>query len=1184
MVDDPSPITSQNFDSVEQWILSPASPLPDRSHLVGMDDLSKAIVLLEASRRSQRPCLAVFNRGAEARQVLDHLLFFGGAEIASRVHYLPSLDFDFHRGLLPNPDVLCDRNVSLFHALNDPQGRIFLTTLKAISQKTIPEDEFFRLLQVLKKEEEIDRDQLIFSLLEAGYQRQPAAYDPGVFSVRGGVIDVFCPLYPNPVRLEFFGDFIEQMRFFDPTSQRSLDELSEAYLVPVGQSVMPHGADFEAATLKIKERLDALGIQKGDRDDLVNRVRDGQNFPELSLIFPLLSKGSQSPFDYFPEETLHFWDGEEQTKVQARDSEFPSLLHQYHLYVKAGSPIADEGDLFVDEASLETMLTLPNTSFFESFSSPEYASSELTLKREAVSLTQERESIRQRVHGSEALKVYADRMKQWMDLGYCVHIICHTQTHAERVQTLFEPYEIPFQFTPEGTPGFPQIIQSESQRVRLWQGFINESGVFPKLKIVLLGEEELFGRKKRASRSAHWGNSSDPARMFSSFRDLKVGDFVVHKEHGIGKYLGLKSMDFQGMPNDYVHLEYRDGDKLYVPVYRLNVLQKYVGKEGGAVPLDKLGGERWGKAKGKAKKAIQELAVQFLEIQAKRKIIPAHAFAPPGPDFQSFEMEFPFDETPDQMKSIEDVMDDLSKPNPMDRLICGDVGYGKTEVAMRAAYRAVLGGKQVALLVPTTVLAFQHYESFKKRFEGTGSVVELVCRLRTSQQTKEVLKRTKEGKVDVLIGTHRLLSSDVQFKDLHLIIIDEEHRFGVVHKEKLKKLSQSVHSLTMTATPIPRTLNMAMTGIKDISVITTPPPDRLSVRTFVCRRTSEVIKEAIQTELNRGGQIFFVHNRVQSLDEVATELREWVPKLRIEMVHGQMDARELEKRMLRFYQGEADVLLSTTIIESGLDIPRANTIIIDRADHFGLAQLYQLRGRVGRSEKRAYCFLLAPNENQITKDAKERLQVIQRYTELGAGFHVASHDLELRGAGDLLGKDQSGHLAAIGVDYYFELLEQAIQELKGVAHENEIEPEINLKISAHFPDYYLPDISERISVYRRLSSVQNEEQVSEVEEEIRDRFGALPEEVSNLLGLMRIKLYLKRLHVIRMGCGPKRTSLQFAPTTPLSPEKLVSLIQSDPKRYAITPDQRLIFEVEDGTWSGQLRQVQKLAEQLGLGD
>jgi len=1165
---------------LENWLTQDESLPADATRFVGLDELGKGLLLSVIRQRSSSPILSVFGSKFEARNAVDNFCFFAGKQHVNKVHYLPPVDFDFYRGILPSPELLNERNVALFQAINDPNGRVFITTLEALLQKVFPPQEFLRATRVLSPNDEVQRDTLILGLLEAGYQRQPAAYDPGVFAVRGGVIDIFCPLYKSPFRLEFFGDFIEEMRFFEPQSQRSLEKLDKAFVLPVGQSLVPHGDDYEEAAVKIKERLDFLGIPKSHREEILEEIKGGVLSTEMSFLFPLLSRGSTPLLDYFPKHTQCFWDGEEKLIGLAEEKEFPKIAKNFALFEKAPIPIAKDNDLFLTPSELESLFSKSPRYFFESFTSGE--SNEFLIKSETFSFSSERETMKHSTTSHPLLDSFARRFKNWIDEGYRIQVISHTHTHTERFQQLFEPYGLRTTIHEEGTATFTDILKTDFRVLNLWQGYITQSQVFPLLRVVILSEEEIFGQKKRALRSSAWVTGTDVSRAISSFRDLKVNDYVVHKDHGIGRYLGLKSMNFLGSPNDYVLLEYKDGDKLYIPVYRLNVLQKYVGGEGATAALDKLGGERWSKVKQKAQKAVAELAAEFLKTHAKRKLMAAFKCTEPDQDYHQFEMEFPFDETPDQLKSIDDVTADLGQSHPMDRLICGDVGYGKTEVAMRAAFRVASNGKQVSILVPTTVLAFQHYETFKQRFKNTPLNIEMVSRLRATSEIKETLAKLKAGKVDIIIGTHRLLSSDVMFQDLALVIVDEEHRFGVVHKERLKTLCESVHLLAMTATPIPRTLNMAMTGIKDISIITTPPPDRLSVRTFVSRYSPEIIVEAVTNELVRSGQVFFVHNRIESIYRVADELRQLLPKVKIEIVHGQVDGETLEKKMLAFYRGEFDLLLTTAIIESGLDIPRANTIIIDDADHFGLAQLYQLRGRVGRSERRAYCYLLVPGENVLTADAKQRLQVIQRYTDLGSGFSIASHDLEIRGAGDLLGKEQSGHLNAVGIDLYFELLEESMQELRGQPKKIEIEPEINLRIAAFFPENYLPDISERIAIYRRLASVENEEAISEIETEVRDRFGTLPTEVINFLGLMKIKLHLKKLHVVRMSCGPKKTSLQFAPSTPASPAKLVRLIETNPTRYSLTPDQKLVFSAEDTDWRNLLREIQSLSAQLGV--
>lgn len=1175
-----SDISPSDFQ-LENWLTQSGKAPPLGSQFIGLDSIAQGLVILKRHESAVEPVFVVFSSSAAARDAIDHFSFFGGKEVADRIHFIPPLEFDFHRSLLPNLEVLAERNIALFHALNDPQKRVFVTTVRALLQKCLPAEKFLGATLIFEPNQEVDREALVLNLIEAGYQRQPTAFDPGTFSIRGGIIDIFSPLYSHPFRIEFFGDLIEELRFFDAASQRSLGKIEKAYVVPVSLSLVPHGDTLTQVVPLIKDRLDSMGVPKFKRDDILENLKSGILAQENMFLFPLLSQGSSSILDYFPQNTCFVWGGKESLLQITREEELPKLSKNYNLFEKNLHPISKVESLFLTDEEFSKTISSHSDYFFEPFQTKE-SETALRLQSQEVSLNQERNAAHQTNTNHPSLDAFAKRFRNWIDEGFRIHIVSHTQVHADRINMLFRPYGFSIQLHSESDSPWREMPNCDFNKLHVWQGFLRQSRIYPSIKTLILSEEEIFGIKKRSSQSKNKMSQAEQSKLISAFRDLRINDYVVHKDFGVGRYLGLKSMDFVGVPNDYVLIEYRDGDKLYIPVYRLNILQKYVGGEGAQVALDKLGGEAWAKTKKKAEKAIADLAAQFLEIQAKRKLLSAPAFSPIGPDYLQFEMEFPFDETPDQLRAIEDVMLDLGQKHPMDRLVCGDVGYGKTEVAMRAAFRAVLDGKQVAVLVPTTVLAFQHFESFKSRFKNTPTRIEMISRFRTAAETKKILNELKDGKIDILIGTHRLISPDIQFKDLSLLIIDEEHRFGVVHKERLKQMSSSIHVLSMTATPIPRTLNMAMTGIKEISVISTPPPDRLSVRTFVCRDSDEVIIEAIQNELLRDGQIFFVHNRIESIFEIHKKLVALFPKIKIAVVHGQMDADQLESKMLGFYRGEFQVLLTTAIIESGLDIPRSNTIIIDKANYFGLAQLYQLRGRVGRSTQRAYCYLLAPPESNLTKDAKERLQVIQRYSDLGSGFNIASHDLEIRGAGDLLGKDQSGHINAIGVDLYFELLEESIRALRGQEKKNEVEPEITLKVSAFFPNNYLPDVGERVSLYRKLSSAKSEEAISYIETEIRDRLGPLPEEVVNLIGLMIIKLYLKQLHVLRMSCGPKRTSLQFASTTPASPERLVALIQSNPQRYSLTPDQKFVFSVENTDWRSQLKEVQEICRRLDV--
>jgi transcription-repair coupling factor (superfamily II helicase) len=666
----------------------------------------------------------------------------------------------------------------------------------------------------------------------------------------------------------------------------------------------------------------------------------------------------------------------------------------------------------------------------------------------------------------------------------------------------------------------------------------------------------------------------------SSLAELKEGDYIVHTDHGIGRYLGLTHLQTGSIEGDFLHLAYAGNDKLYLPIDKIEKVQKYQGGEGHAPKLDKMGGQGWEKARLKARAAVEELARQLLELYAQRELRQGFAFSAPDQLYREFEATFPHEETTDQLQAIEETLQDMQSSKPMDRLVCGDVGYGKTEVALRAAVKAVLDSKQVAVLVPTTVLARQHWESFKKRLEEFPVRVEMVSRFRSSAENRKTLEAAAAGKVDILVGTHRLLQRDVRFKDLGLVIVDEEQRFGVSHKEKLKQLRAEVDILTLTATPIPRTLHMGLAGMRDLSVIETAPLDRLAIRTYVTRFDDELIRQAILRELRRGGQVYFVHNRVQTIDAMAQQLKQLVPEATISVGHGQLPEKQLEQVMLDFIEGKSNLLLASTIIENGLDIPRANTIIVNRADCFGLSQLYQLRGRVGRSDRRAYAYLLIPGEASLTREARERLRVLQELTELGAGFRIASHDLELRGAGDLLGAKQSGPIAAIGFDLYTELLEETIAKLRGKEHEERIDPEIRLGLSAFFSEKYLPDPNQRLQFYQRMASAEDDPQLFDLLEELRDRYGELPAAGELLFSSMRLRILLKKLRIELLEYDGRRLCLSFHASTKVSPEQIRSLLSEQPGRYRLSVDFKLSIELGRLPIPELLLQVRKELQQF----
>ncbi len=641
-------------------------------------------------------------------------------------------------------------------------------------------------------------------------------------------------------------------------------------------------------------------------------------------------------------------------------------------------------------------------------------------------------------------------------------------------------------------------------------------------------------------------------------------------------------MTIDGIENDFFQIEYADEDLLFVPIYRLNSVQRYISQGGATVKVDKLGGATWDKKKTRAKKATMDLAHQLVKLQSERNLKQGFSFSPKDEMFLKFEAEFEYEETADQLRSINDVLDDMESTKAMDRLICGDVGFGKTEVAIRAAFKAAKDGKQVAVLVPTTILAFQHYQVFKKRLQNYPINIELLNRFKSPKEQKEIVAKLKRGEVDITIGTHRILSNDVHFSNLGLLIVDEEQRFGVKHKEKIKEFSANVDILTMTATPIPRTLNLSLIGLKDISVITTPPVDRFPIKTFVSKFSNDLIRKAILFELKRGGQVFFLHNRVQDLGELQQKLKQIVPEARIISAHGQMNEKELEEKMMTFYNKEADVLLCTTIIESGLDIPNANTIIVNRADNFGLSQLYQIRGRVGRSTKRAYCYLMLPSHFTIGRAAIERIKTLQTFTELGSGFHVASYDLEFRGAGELLGSSQSGFIEDIGLEEYLRLLEEAVEDIKGEEKHDELDPEISINIPAFIPETYIKDINQRLYFYKKLSNNYSQTELKDVEAELEDRYGPpIPEELKNLFSIVSIKQALKPLRISSIKIGNKKLVYTFDNTTNVLPGKIVELVTKMPNKYKITPEMKLISNINDNDWRSAIREVDEFIKLVG---
>lgn len=763
------------------------------------------------------------------------------------------------------------------------------------------------------------------------------------------------------------------------------------------------------------------------------------------------------------------------------------------------------------------------------------------------------------------------RLKEWGEEA--VFFVAPTKGDATRLKELLAHYEA--EFSVMDAP-LRDLIASGTRRGILI-GELTQGFRLPEDRLILITLDEIFGTKKREGASA---KKSPPSRFITSLSELKQDDYVVHLDHGIGIYRGLKFLKVGGSEGEFLHLEYEGGDRLYIPVDRINLVQKYIGGDGAQPALDRLGGTSWEKVKAKTRTSVLAMAHELLDIYAAREVHEGHAFSPPDQLYREFEAAFEFEETDDQERAIEDTLQDMEKKKPMDRLICGDVGYGKTEVALRAAFLAVMDSRQVAFLCPTTVLAQQHLQTFRHRLRSYPVRVEMLSRFLTSKENQQVLQDLAQGQVDIVIGTHRLLQKDVQFKNLGLVVIDEEHRFGVTHKEKLKQLRQTVDVLSLTATPIPRTLHMSLIGIRDLSIIETPPLDRLAIHTYITRYDETVIRDAVLREIQRGGQVFFLHNRVETISRMAQRLSDLIPEAKIAVAHGQMRTQELEKVMLDFLENKTQVLVCSAIIESGLDFPNANTIIINRADKLGLAQLYQLRGRVGRSHHRAYAYLLIPGEKIITRDAERRLKALQELDELGAGFKLALHDLEIRGAGNLLGKQQSGQITAVGFELYTEMMEKAVKELRGEQITPEVEPEIRLEIPAYFPEDYIPDANQRLLFYKRLASIDDIQELEALKGEIKDRYGPFQAEVENLFYVMRLRRVLKDYLVQQISYNDGRLSLLFHPQSPVNVERLLALVKKDKGRYRLTPEGRLSFSPQNQAWESVLPEVTQLLQTI----
>jgi transcription-repair coupling factor (superfamily II helicase) len=1110
-----------------------------RRRVSGLTATARALYLPSFVRAANASCIIIVadNKAAETlhAQVLSACELTGALPTES-VLSLPAHDVLPFENLSPHAEIQEHRAATLWkisHAAT-PGPKLIIAPLEAACMKLFPRD-FYRALALhLRRGEEHFPDMLVDHLLSVGYTRVNVVEMPGQVTLRGGILDVYSPEMDAPVRIDFFGDEIESIRKFDPETQRSSAQLSDALLLPLTETPVTEKLLSAINTRLTRAGSSGSALEGGEQPvELLTRAGEATVFPGWEFFAPvagarhtvldLLAASGPPPRVFI----------EEPSMVKNQGERWWNKIEQRHDRSGIGNLVRPE-DIYLSPWDLDDRL--------RKFSGCELDQLGLVdiLDADRSDLSEIDFSTRptQRFHGS--IPSMIDALKSLMAQDARILLTAPNQGEVERLAGLLQEYHVPYRLGSRSESHGSTTVYSESSylagdlrtpvivKTNLASGVqVLDLERSTARQIVLFGAQDLTDDADVTARPVRRGKSK-AAAFISDFRDLAVGDYVVHVEHGIAQYCGLRVIEENDAPPlELMILEFADQAKLYVPLTRLDLIQKYRSTDTGPAPqLNKLGTQAWQKTKARVKKAMADMAGELLKLYAQRKAAQGTPFSPDTNMQHEFEDAFDFNETDDQLSAIADIKRDMESTQPMDRLLCGDVGYGKTEVAMRAAFKAVQDSKQVAILTPTTVLSFQHFESFKRRFANFPVNIEMISRFRTAKEQKIILEKVVEGKVDILIGTHRLLSKDLKFQDLGLLVVDEEQRFGVRHKERLKQMRAAIDVLAMSATPIPRTLHMSLIGLRDMSVIETPPKDRMAIQTIVAKFDEKLVRTAIEMELERGGQIYFVHNRVETIYDLATTIRELVPSARVVVGHGQLPESELERVMLAFMNHEYDVLVATSIIENGLDIPLANTIIINRADRHGLSELYQLRGRVGRSNRRAYAYLLIPPEKELTEISRRRLAALKEFSDLGAGFKIAALDLELRGAGNMLGGEQSGHIEAIGFEMYTTMLEEAVRKMKGEeekpAHAGTA---INLGISVRIDSSYIPEENQRLRIYKKIAGAENQSNLTEIREELQDRYGTPPESVLNLLAAGEIRLHCERLGISQLD--RKRTQIEL---------------------------------------------------------
>ena len=1132
----------------------------------GLSESARSYFIYSLYEEMNKPFVVVTDNDVEAKKIYEDLSLY-----IPNVYYFPTREVAFYSIDAISGDLRWERIKVLKEILK--RGRkIIVTSIEAFAAQYAPIELFRKYSYKVALGDTIDLKEFNHKLVFSGYERVETVENKGQYSIRGGIIDIFTPTSSMPYRVELFGDEVDSIRTFNTNSQRSIEKVNKIDIFPAKEIILEEN-DIETGYKKIKTELEIARKSLNSKEDteaeekltgIINRnletLKETSGFQTIDSYLPFFYDSPSTFFDYV-KDAIIIMDDDVRCKGKLNSVYF-EFRDSYESFLKKGDILPSQGKLLINEQEVyerfneSKVINMMGIEKSNGFLKPVTSSS-----FKAITLS----------GFGGVMDLLLDEIVKKKQDGYKTVILCGSKPRGERfVNTIKER-------------GIEATYRSELQNIQFGEvvvtfGNQTKSFEYPELKVCVISDKELFGETKRRAKKV----SKKGVNKLKSFTELKPGDYVVHVNHGIGVYKGINQLEVDGHKKDYLEISYSSDDKLFVPVEQLDLVQKYIGSEGNSPKVSKLGGPEWNKAKNKVKKAINEIAEELVKLYAIRSATTGYKYSKDTVWQKQFEEEFPYDETPDQISAIQDIKNDMESGKVMDRLLCGDVGFGKTEVAVRAAFKAVMEGKQVAFLVPTTILAEQHYNNFIKRFSDFPIKVDMLSRFRTSAQQKSTIKSLKEGNVDILIGTHRILQKDIQFKDLGALVVDEEQRFGVTHKEKIKNLKKNVDVLTLTATPIPRTLHMSLTGVRDISVIETPPEERYPVQTYVVEYNDQLIRDAIMREINRDGQIFFVYNRVETINEMAAKISSLVPEVKIAVAHGQMTERELETVMHGFLKKEYDVLLCTTIIETGIDIQNVNTMIIYDADRMGLSQLYQLRGRVGRTNRMAYAYFTYRKDKILAEVAEKRLKAIKEFTALGSGFKIAMRDLEIRGAGNMMGSAQHGHMAAIGYDLYCRMLDDAIRQYKGEEDFHLIETTIEIKVDAYIPNAYIEDELQKIEIYKKIAAIETKEEFNDVQEEIEDRFSNIPKSVDNLMIIAYLKAIAKEMGIIEIKDKIDFLNIKFENKDRISEKLVAGLIKNYSKSITFKAGEKpiIVYSLKDVKRDNILENLTKLFEYM----